>query len=327
MNLITPTPRVSVLLPVRNGLPYLREAITGVLAQTFTDFELLVIDDGSDDGSALVARGFGDPRIRVFAARGHGVAHALNLGLLAARGEIVARQDADDRSHPERLARQLACLDAMPDVQVVASRVAFIDAGGRPFENAWTHEVSTRWDVADTPEAIAALLPITCCLVHGTIIARRSTLLVAGGYDESLDVAQDYDLWLRLLPDRCFARVPAALYDFRVHAMQVSASRADAQTDAAIAAKLRYLRRVARVPPAGHAVLIGEGRGAELYRRALSAAALTEATLDEPWDVAIFTDLTRLDEDVERAERRISAAATTRVGNFLVVERRIEAAA
>src|SRR5258705_775698 len=115
-----PSPQVSVLLPVWNGERHLAAAIESVLGQSFTDFELLIVDDGSTDGSAALIRRYGDERIRLFEnEKNLGVTRSLNLGLAQARGRYVARMDADDLSAPERLARQVAFLDSHPEVALV----------------------------------------------------------------------------------------------------------------------------------------------------------------------------------------------------------------
>lgn len=310
-------PRVSVLLPVRNGLPHLRAALRSALAQSFASIEVIVIDDASVDGSGRVAEDAGDPRVRVLSGGGRGVAHALNAGLTAARGEFIARQDADDLSEPNRITRLVDYLDRHAEVAVVASRVSFIDAAGRPLETTWTRAVREQWDLARTPEDIAALMPLTCCLVHGSVMARRATLLECGGYDERLPVAQDYDLWLRLLPEQRFARLDERLYRFRIHPKQISAGRGALQAEHAVAAKLRYLARVAPVPVSARVRIFGTGAGAVTYRRALAASPWALAGPGERWDIAVFTEFDRMDADMSDAARAVGHPLR-RIGNFLV---------
>lgn len=260
------SPRLSVLVPVRNGLPYLEASLDSILAQSFADFELVVVDDGSADGSRDVAASTGDPRVRVVDGGGRGVAHALNVALGAARGELVARQDADDLSAPGRLARQVEYLDRHPDITLVASRASFVDEAGAAIDTPWTRAVEQRWDAALTPDAIAALMPLTCCLVHGSVMARRAALVAAGGYDERSPV-EDYDLWLRLLPEHRFAKLDERLYCYRVHPAQVTASLGTRQAEHAVAAKLRYLRRlVPALPRRARLALPCADRGAGVFR-------------------------------------------------------------
>ncbi len=322
---MTPPTRVSVILPVRDGLPHLHGALRSVLAQSFTAIEVILIDDGSMDGSGRVGLDSGDARVRVIPGGGLGIAHALNLGLAAAKGEFIARQDADDLSAPDRIARLAGYLDDHPEVAVVASQVDFIDDAGRPVHTPWTRAVAAHWDRARTPEEIGTLMPLTCCLVHGSVMARRSALLARGGYDERLPVAQDYDLWLRLLPEHRFAKLDECLYSFRIHPQQISASHGRAQAEQAVAAKLRYLARVAPVPAAARVRIFGTGAGADTYRRALAASPWALARRRERWDIAVFTEFNRLDADMHNAAAQV-ARPLRRIGNFLIADHTVEAA-
>ncbi len=309
--------RVSVLMPVRDGLPYLHEALGSILTQSFSDFELIVIYDGSTDGSGDVVRAAADPRVTLIRTRGIGVAAALNTGLRVARGEFVARQDADDVSGADRFAKQVQYLDSHPDVGVVSSRVRFIDAHGADIETDWTRAVRGQWEPAVTPEAIARLMPQTCCVIHGTVMVRREALVECGGYRAELPVAQDYDLWLRLLPRARFARLPDRLYSFRIHGAQVSATRGREQARHAIAAKLRYVTATTPLPPTVRTFIAGTGTGAGLYRDAIREAGWTEVAGPGDSDVTVFTEFATLDEDV-RALVAGESRDMTRVGNFLI---------
>jgi glycosyltransferase involved in cell wall biosynthesis len=308
-------PRVSVLLPVRNGGACLREALTSILGQTFADFELIVINDGSTDGSRDIAIAASDPRIVVIDTPGCGIARALNTGLRAARGELIARQDADDLSAQNRFEAQVAQFNRDPDLTLVTSRVAFIDDRGVPVRTAWTEAVATQWESAVTSGDFDQLLPQTCCLVHGSVMVRRDAMAACGGYDEALAVAQDYDLWLRLLPHSRFFRLPDRLYSFRIHGGQLSATRNGEQARQAIAAKLRYLSGAAVLPVAARARIIGTNGGERLYRDAIQNAGWSEVSGDA--DVMIFTDFDTLDRDIAAA-LATSPRQLARVGNFLV---------
>lgn len=289
-------PVVSVLLPVRNGLPYLPAAVESVLTQTYRPIELLIIDDGSSDGTAAWLRTLTDPRVRVLSPPAPGLASALNAGLAAARGRYLARQDADDWSAPDRLARQVAWLEAHADVDVLATTVSFVDEAGRPVESAWTETVRAQWDTAVTPAQIAALMPLTCCIFHATVLARTAVLREAGGYDQAAVPAEDYDLWLRLLPSRRFARLPEALYTVRVHAASSSAVGRAAQRARVIDAKLRYVRRrVPDLPWPARLVLPCDDRGAEVFREAGPALGFVPvAAPPAAADVVVITNFAAL---------------------------------
>ncbi len=261
-------PEVSVLLPVRNGMPFLPAAIESLLNQTFGDFELVAIDDGSTDGTAEYLQGLADRRVRVLSPRRAGLASALNAGLAVARGRYIARQDADDWSAPDRLERQVAWLDDRSDVGVLATAASFVNQRGEPVDSTWTRTVHEQWDAALTPEQIASLMPLTCCIFHATVLARTALLREAGGYDQATVPAEDYDLWLRLLPQHRFARLPERLYTVRLHAGSSSLVRRAEQTARVIEAKLRYVRRqVPGLPWPVRLVLPCDDRGADIFRR------------------------------------------------------------
>lgn len=262
------TPRVSVLLPVRNGMPYLPEAIESLVNQSFGRFELIVINDGSTDGTAAYLAGLGDSRLRVISSAGAGLAAALNAGIAEARGQYIARQDADDWSMRERFASQVAYLDAHPEVALVSTCADYVDGAGNVMENAWTRTVRVQQDPAQAPEQILAMMPLTCCITHGSVMMRADVLRAAGGYDQAMVPAEDYDLWLRLLPRHQLVKLHDRLYAYRVHDDQSSTVRRPEQMSRVIEAKLRYVRR--RVPSLPHPVrlvLPCNDRGADLFRR------------------------------------------------------------
>lgn len=310
---MTARPLVSVLLPVRNGMPWLPAALESVLRQTLRDLEVIVLEDGSTDGTAEALAACRDERVRVITTGGVGIAAALNLGLDAARGRYVARQDADDESLPQRLARQAACLDARRDIDVVATVADYMDLDGRPLDNEWVRTVRRQQDVARTPEAIAALMPVTCCITHGSVMARAEVLRGAGGYRPGFVPAEDYDLWLRLLPRHRFMKLDEALYRYRVRPGSASAH----QTELAILAKLEHLLRVHPALGGGTLATLGTLRGDAFYRAAAPVVGLRVGEVREPWDVLVVTDLARLDDFRDRLSLD-DPARFARVGNCFV---------
>lgn len=262
------TPRLSVLLPVRNGLPWLEEALASLARQTMRNFEILALEDGSTDGTAEFLRRWPDSRLRIISTGGVGMAGALNLGLDAARAPFVARHDADDVSAPLRFAAQLDWLSRHTDIDVVASTADYIDAHGRPVVNAWVKTVRRQQDAALTPRQIAELMPLTCCITHGSVMARTAVLHAAGGYRTNIWPVEDYDLWLRLLPGTAIAKLPHRLYRYRIHDAQLSACVRDAQLEEALSAKLRFIRRMCpAIASPARLVVVGDGRGADAYKR------------------------------------------------------------
>lgn len=214
------TPRVTVLVAVKDGLPWVREAVESVLAQTWKDCELLVVDDGSADGTAEAVEGYGDPRIRVLRnERNVGQVPSLNRGLEQARGEYVARLDADDRMLPERLARQVAVLDAEPSVALVGTWMDVVDEQGR----LWAE---LRGRIRDFPEFVLAILADRYPFAHPSLMVRLEALRALGGYDPSLAPSEDKDLYRRLALARRDARaVEAPLTVYRRHERQLSQER------------------------------------------------------------------------------------------------------
>lgn len=295
-----PHPAVSVLLPVRNGMPYVPRAVESILGQTLDDLELIVVDDGSHDGTSDYLSLVDDQRLRVLRNMGHGLADALNTGLAAARAPYIARQDADDWSSPQRLDEQWRWLRDHPEIDVLATEALFADADGQPVTNAWTRRVHEQWDAAVTPAQIGALMPLTCCIFHATIMARTDALRTAGGYDPAMVPAEDYDLWLRMLPDADFARVSQPLYTVRLHGESSSTLRKGDQIARVLAAKLRYVRRqVPTLPLHPTLALPCKDRGSEALRRVAPREGFV--TLDgrrRPFvaDVIAVTDFGRIEE-------------------------------
>lgn len=301
-------PLVTVLLPVRNGMPWLPAALDSVLAQTLTAIEIVVLEDGStDDTAALLAR-VDDRRVRIIRTGGVGIARALNIGLTAASGKYIARQDADDESLPERFARQAAFLDANADIDVVATVADYIGADGRIISSAWVDTVRRQQDVALTHDQICALMPLTCCVTHGSIMARRDVFR-SRRYDAAMVPAEDYDLWLRLLPRHRFAKLPDRLYRHRLHDAQSGALRREEQTRKAILAKLQYVRRTCPdLPPLATLAIVGGTRGDRFYREIARSAGFQVVDDSDGWDVLAVTDFAA----IEIVERTLTAPADGR---------------
>jgi glycosyltransferase involved in cell wall biosynthesis len=312
------SPRVTVLLPVRNGMPWLPEAIDSILRQTFPDFELLAIEDGSTDDTPAYLSAIDDPRVRIIPTGGLGIAGALNTGLAQARGSYVARHDADDLSRPTRFARQVQVLTAHPDVAVVSTNADYVDDHGRPVDNAWTRTVREQQDVATSPGAIAELMPLTCCVTHGSVMARTQVLRDACGYRAEFEPADDYDLWLRLLPRHRFIKLIERLYVYRLHDAQLGATIRETQIRNAIRAKLLYVRRLyPGLPSPAGLRIVGGTRGDAYYASIAPEIGFEPRLQSDDWDVAALTDFRTLG-DSERALRRSSPGVLTTVGNLLV---------
>jgi glycosyltransferase involved in cell wall biosynthesis len=182
------TPKISVLMPVYNAGPYLAEAIDSILAQTFSDFEFLIIDDGSTDGSGEIVQSYDDPRIRYLRnERNLGLVDTLNRGIELARGPYIARMDADDISLPERFERQIDFMDAHPEAGVCGSSFQFF--GDRDFLAVYP---------SDYREAYT-FLASDSCLGHPTAMIRRKILTEHNlRYESEYGYAADYAFWIRI---------------------------------------------------------------------------------------------------------------------------------
>jgi hypothetical protein len=225
-------PRVSVIMPVFNGGRFLAAAVESVLKQSFDDFELIAIDDGSTDQSAALLSEFSrsDDRIRLISQANAGIVVTLNRALESARGEYIARMDADDVAVPSRFARQVTFLDAHPDVAVVGSAIRLIDEEGRTIRDV---------DYPLAPAAVStSLIEVGCALAHPAVMMRRSDVAGAGGYRSACRHAEDYDLWLRISESRSLANLPDRLLLYRQHPAKASARYAAAQRLATHAARL-----------------------------------------------------------------------------------------
>ncbi|MET3528611.1 glycosyltransferase family 2 protein [Phenylobacterium koreense] len=185
-------PRISCLLPVYNGEAFLEEAIGSILAQTFRDFELVVVDDGSRDSTPdILARlAATDPRIKVIRQENGGIVAALNTGLKACRGEYVARMDADDIALPHRFQFQADYLDSHPGCVLVGGVARSVSSDGKDVSRT-TGGRHRRTDLSCFPPKIAVSM-------HPLITARREALIAVGGYRSDFPHAEDYDLFIRL---------------------------------------------------------------------------------------------------------------------------------
>lgn len=219
-------PTVSVLLPVFNGASQLRASIQSVLDQTFADFELVVVDDGSTDETPAILRNIVDPRMRVLTNTTNlGLTRTLNRALAEARGEFVARQDADDLSAPGRFEKQVAFLRANLTFQLLGTSGWRLSPSGRVTGSndlPVTHE-AIRWtSVTDNP------------FLHTSVMFRRETIIAEfEGYDEQFLICQDFDLWSRIAARHKVGNLSARLVRMREHPSSMTRTRA-AETTAEI---------------------------------------------------------------------------------------------
>jgi cellulose synthase/poly-beta-1,6-N-acetylglucosamine synthase-like glycosyltransferase len=265
-------PRVSVLLPVRDAADTLPECLDSLAAQILADHEVVAVDDGSQDGSGemLEARASRDPRLRLFRTPPRGLVSALGLALAEARAPLVARMDADDVAHADRLGRQAGRLETDPGVDILGSRVELLTAAGVPPSGGMRTYVDWLNQLLDHA-SMARDRFVESPLVHPTVAMRRDTLVALGGWRE-FPGPEDYDLWLRAFDAGLrFAKLDQTLLGWRDRPRRLTRTDPRYAPERFLALKLQALRRG---PLAGHrpAVVWGAGPVGKAWARALRAA-------------------------------------------------------
>jgi glycosyltransferase involved in cell wall biosynthesis len=211
-------PLISVCMPVYNAERYIEEAIESILGQTFSDFEFLIMDDGSADRTLAILERYAtqDARIRLSRRLNAGLVPCLNEMLHQARGELIARMDADDIALPERFARQVEFLRSHPEVDVVGGAQEHIDSKGRL--------LTVYHDFQEHEEIQECGMRGSCPINHPSVMMRRKAVLAVGGYRAEM-TAEDLDLWLRMGECGRLANLPDVVTRYRLHKSSLSASR------------------------------------------------------------------------------------------------------
>ena len=237
-----PIPRVSVIMSVYNNEAVVAQAIDSILEQTFGDFEFLIVNDGSTDGSRAILDAYArrDSRIRLFHEPNRGLIASLNLMLERARGELIARMDGDDIALPARFERQVAYFDMHPDCGVLGTNTHEIDDAGAVTECTDFHP----FDHAEILIALRQASPFC----HSSVMMRRDVLAAAGGYRAAYRHCEDYDLWLRLSTRTRLANLPDRLLLYRRSPGQVSNRHAAVQQTGAAIARIAHEGRMAGRP-------------------------------------------------------------------------------
>jgi glycosyltransferase involved in cell wall biosynthesis len=278
--------RVSVLLPFHNAGPDLDEAIASIARQTYSDLELLLVDNGSTDGGPSIARTWvgRDARIRLLHEPRIGIAHALNTGLAHAQGMYIARMDADDVSHPERLAKQVDHLQAHPEIGVLGTRTAFATTVERSSGMRWFVD----WQNAIlTPHEHYVKRFVDAPLAHPTVLFRRELVERYGGYDTG-PLPEDHELWLRWMEAGVrFAKLPEALLTWNDHAGRLSRTHPNYSVDAFFTTKAKWLARWMHRTLNGRPVIIAgtsglcRARAAKLEAEGIQISGYTDVRLRE----------------------------------------------
>jgi len=236
------SPAISAVLSVYNGEAYLREAVESILAQTFADFELIAINDGSTDGSGAILRELAahDARIVLIERPNGGISSALNEGIQRARAPLIARLDADDVALPERFALQLARMKAEPALGVLGSFVRIMNKTGCTIRIA---------DYPVTPTETARFLEHGCPVAHSAVMMRKDVVIKAGGYRAAFAHGEDYDLWVRVGElGYAIANLRQILVNYRLHGANVSILQQEAMVLGGIVVRLSHRCRKAGLP-------------------------------------------------------------------------------
>ena len=273
---------VTLLLPFRNAAHTLDAAISSIVARTFSDWALLLIDNASEDEGPAIAHAWceRDPRIHLITEPQVGIAHALNTGLQHASTPLVARMDADDVSHPERLARQVAFLNEHPEIGVIGTRTVFASSVEKSSGMAWY----VGWQNAIlTPHDHYVKRFVDAPLAHPTVMFRRELIEEHGGYSTE-PLPEDHELWLRWMDSGVrFAKLPEELLTWHDHPHRLSRTHAHYSIDAFFRTKAKWMARSLARMLNGRPVIVAGTSGLCQAR-----VALLEA---EGVTVAAYTDV------------------------------------
>ncbi len=236
-------PKISVVMPVYNGERYVEAAVNSILAQTVTDFEFIIIDDGSKDRTAalLSAAAARDQRIRVISQENRGIAPSLNHGLRLAKGDWIARMDADDIALPDRFALQMRHLESDPDCGVLGGQILLTDPEDRPLLRM-SHPIYHK-------EIVAAIMKGSPAFSHPAVLFRRDIALAIGGYSDRFEHAEDADFFLRMAEKTKLANLPDLVLRYRQHFKSIGHVQFKAQSASHNRAIAEAAERLGLPPP------------------------------------------------------------------------------
>ncbi|MBK8374296.1 glycosyltransferase family 2 protein [Sphingorhabdus sp.] len=228
------SPAISVIMPMYNSARYVGEAVESVLAQRFTDFEFLIVDDGSTDGSGAIIRRYAarDPRIQLFTQENSGIVASVNFLLGKSRAPYIARMDSDDICLPDRLGEQKKALDSRPELGALGTQFIEIDGEGQITDDAFRHPVGV--------DAIRARLLETQPVCNPSVMLRKDMVLQTGGYRPAFRYCEDYDLFLRLSRLAEIDNLNAVLFKYRRTDTQLTVRHNDRQNEQAVLARFAH---------------------------------------------------------------------------------------
>jgi glycosyltransferase involved in cell wall biosynthesis len=245
------TPETSIVLPVYNAQEYIAKCIASTISQTYTDFELIIIDDGSTDKTLEIIKEFRDNRIRFFARKHLGIVEQLNFGLNEAKGKYFARLDSDDYNHPLRIDRQVNFLKQNSDISIVGCNIF-------QFQNN-----SKRFLIRRYPEQHAEIeyqMPIISSFCHPTILTYTNLMKGVGYYNKNYESAEDHELFLRMLSEGVkMHNIQDALYYYRLHEKSVTSLQHEKQNKISIKLGYNYLNNLKKKDVDNFRVLYSKG--------------------------------------------------------------------
>ncbi len=216
-------PTLSIIMPVYNAEAYLREAVESILAQTYTDFELIIVEDGSTDNSRKIIDSFTDSRVKKLYNDGNkGIVFTRNRGMAAARGRYIAPFDADDIAHPEKFAKQIQFLEENPEYGLLGTWAKLIDGKG--------NTLNEKWKVNAPPDRIPAILLFRNYFVQSSVVMRREAT-PKGGYETGLDAVEDYRMWTQIASKWKVWNYPEYLINYRIHEQGITKRESDLMPD------------------------------------------------------------------------------------------------
>ena len=268
--MVSKTPEITVLMSVYNGAKFLAEAIDSILAQTFTDFEFIIIDDASSDDSLHIINSYKDARIVLIQNNKNiGLTKSLNIGIAKAKGKYIARMDADDISMPKRLEKQFDFMEEHLEFAFCGTRAKTINDVGK--------EISFFKPPTDSSKILALLL-FKNCFFHSSLIIRTKKLLQVLGYNETYKYAQDYKLYLELFKNKCYGtNLKEQLLVYRVLNSNISHNNRDKQDDLACSAIKTAWQDCYEISVSTQ--LIKKIRSAIIYRERLGQINTVEAII------------------------------------------------
>lgn len=232
---------ISVVIPVKNAKDFIVESVESVLKQRGVKFEIILIDDGSTDGSLTILKDLQNKNanVHVLNSPGQGLVDALNYGILNAKGDYVARLDADDKMAADRLVIQSNYLNENVTVAVVGSQLSFLNSDGNTVTGFSRYPCDSN--------LLAKKIVEGCFLAHPSVMFRKSLIQNLGGYRKQFTHAEDYDLWLRVSQYFDLANIDLPLTYYRQHPNQVSVRKRHEQEIATRAAQLSHLIRIGKI--------------------------------------------------------------------------------